>query len=319
MEANQHNITTLLSQQTREFADKLLPVTIFVVTETVIAFFANAFVFYVFIKQRSSSNNYRTFILFLTFTDFISAVTTMPGEVLGQRYWYNYPSEVICKTKDFFNVFTVSAQTICLFLITLERYIFVCSESLLHGKLALRLCCCSYIVAVVLAIPLPIFWGTRSYTKKYNDTNLNVTICEKDGQYATTYWPAGYMITVGGLVTFVLIGSMYMYAKIVAHVWKYKTDLKELYQEVKMFGVVHAVFILTTLMYFALIILLGNPNNIVQSWSENETVVFFLFLRLYFIQHVINPFIYGLSDFQIRYYLRTYFCFSFGRKQYTDI
>ena len=58
------------------------------------------------------------------------------------------------------------------------------------------------------------------------------------------------------------------------------------------------VFIITTILYFTLLDLIA--ENILPKLSAVEKAVYFFFFRLVFINHVINPVVYGLLDPQFR-------------------
>ena len=72
--------------------------------------------------------------------------------------------------------------------------------------------------------------------------------------------------------------------------------------------VLTSVFILTMVLYIALLSLVAKTNNILRELSNTKRVVFFFFWRFYFINCVINPLLYGVMDPRFRKGLKRIFC-----------
>ena len=72
--------------------------------------------------------------------------------------------------------------------------------------------------------------------------------------------------------------------------------------------VLTSVFILTMVLYIALLSLVAKTNNILRELSNTKRVVFFFFWRSYFINCVINPLLYGVMDPRFRKGLKRIFC-----------
>ena len=64
--------------------------------------------------------------------------------------------------------------------------------------------------------------------------------------------------------------------------------------------VLTSVFIATMTVYIALLSLVAKTDNILRTLSNSEKVVFFFFWRLYFINTIINPALYGIMDPRFR-------------------
>ncbi|XP_052773770.1 D(1) dopamine receptor-like [Mya arenaria] len=190
----------LLDQLNDELKRALTPVSVFVGIEAVVGFFGNLFVLYVFIK-RYHDCNFRYFVLCLAFLDFISTLTTMPGEILTQQFWYKYPFPIVCKIKSFFNVFTVSGEAFCLCIIAVDRYRKVCAPFRwqIKPRQALIMCGVIYGAAFILSLPVAFLWGIHHDVKIYNGRNVTVTICEKDAKYADSKHPFEYASSVEGI------------------------------------------------------------------------------------------------------------------------
>ncbi|XP_045161903.2 uncharacterized protein LOC123526720 [Mercenaria mercenaria] len=70
--------------------------------------------------------------------------------------------------------------------------------------------------------------------------------------------------------------------------------------------VLTSVFVVTMVVYVILISLVAQPPSILNEMSNSTKVVFFFFLRLYFINCVVNPILYGFMDLRFRSGLLSY-------------
>ncbi|XP_060565164.1 D(1) dopamine receptor-like [Ruditapes philippinarum] len=208
------NITNekLARQLKYDFQEAVLPVTVFVGIEVVVGFFGNLLVIYVFLF-RYHVCNFRYFVLCMAFVDFASTLTTMPGEMVTQMYWYIYPYRLMCKINTFFNVFTAAAEILCLLIIAIDRYRKVCTPFgwQIQPKMALFLCGVVYFVAFIIALPVPFFWGIHTAKYEYKNQTVNVTVCEKDGEYNKTDHPLKYSYSVQGIISVCLISMFGLY------------------------------------------------------------------------------------------------------------
>lgn len=209
---NDSNHQILVEQFNDEFTRTVLPVTIFVGVEIIIGFFGNLLVLYVFLFWYHVCN-FRYFVLCLAFTDILSTVTTMPGEVLTQLKWYVYPVREICKIKSFFNMFTVMSEAFCLLTIAIDRYRKVCVPFgwQIRPYTALILCGVIFIISSTIASPVPFLWGTRHVQKVYKKTTITVTICEKDEDQAYTRHVFQYTSAVYVIFSILLTSMFVLY------------------------------------------------------------------------------------------------------------
>lgn len=196
----------LLEQLNDEFRSAVMPVTVFVGIEVFIGFFGNLLVIYVFLF-RYHVCNFRYFVLCMAFVDFLSTITTMPGELVTQLYWYVYPYRLLCKIKSFFNVFTVSSEALCLLLIAFDRFRKVCYPLgwQIRPKIAIFLCGLVYAFAFIISLPVAFFWGVHHQNTTYKNMTLVATICEKDEEYNNTNYPLQYSSSIQGIISISLI------------------------------------------------------------------------------------------------------------------
>ncbi|XP_053407707.1 cholecystokinin receptor type A-like [Mercenaria mercenaria] len=70
--------------------------------------------------------------------------------------------------------------------------------------------------------------------------------------------------------------------------------------------VLTSVFVVTMAVYVILVSLVAQPGGILNEMSNSTKVIFFFFLRLYFINCVVNPILYGFMDPRFRSGLLSY-------------
>lgn len=393
----------LAEQLNDEFRNTVLPVTIFVGFEVVLGFLGNMLVIYVFLFHYHVCN-FRYFVLCLSFIDVTSSVTTMLGEMVTQLYWYVYPLGYLCKVKSFFNVFTVSAEALCLLTIGFDRYRKICRPLgwQIKPRIAMYLCCAIYVTAFIMALPVALFWGIHSHTKLYKNVTINVTICEKDRQFENTNYPFMYSITLEAVLSICLILMFGLYVFVARKLLLEKrmrapllgagpqmvitapavptpvsrssdvsdvTDVEftscpeiknknkggkpadgglpggyinqhelsttlpvpedtntntesdsrtndtetetrrprkrggigvRVQRNTLIMFILTTVFIVTTILYLTLLSFIARSDDILKYMSDKSKAVYFFFFRLYFINHVINPIIYGILDSNFR-------------------
>jgi hypothetical protein len=214
---------SLTEQLNEEFQNAVLPVTVFVGFEAVLGFFGNLLVLYVFSFQYQVCN-FRYFVRHLAIIDVTSSLTTIPGEIVTQLYWYVHLQRELGKIKSFFNVFTVSAEAMCLLTIAFDRYRKICKPLgwQIKPRTAVYVCAAIFAVAVILAFPVAILWGTHSHLKVYNGVLINVTVCEKDEHFENTKYPLIYSLTVEVIVSISLLLMLILYVLVARKLLKEK-------------------------------------------------------------------------------------------------
>ena len=385
-----------------EMKSSTLPVTTFVGVEIVLGFFGNLIILFVFLFHYHKCN-FRYFVLCLSFIDTTSTLTTMPGEMVTQTYWYIYPVPIICKIKSFFNVFTVCGSAFCLLIIAVDRFRKICRplQWQINHSIALTLCFVQLGVSFIIALPVAFLWGTHSYQEHYKGHNITVTVCEKDEEFKSTDYHLVYTIITETIITCTMIAMVVLYIivyrSLLSSTSKFelttpavnkrnddvgestlsdevtseeenshhnvsvimqgtpnaktftettssnignlestktvstlplttsgnasKTLLspvgnkagqkedskkakraKRIRRKTLIMFILTMVFILTTILYLTLLSFIA--DDVLPSLSDTQKSVYFFFFRLYFINHVINPILYGILDPYFRLYLK---------------
>lgn len=183
----------------KEFADSVLPVTIFFGILAVFGVLGNIFVLYVY-KYKYPLCNFRIFVSCLATADFVSCLFVFPCEIVGHRIWFSYPKSAVwfCKLKTFIFGIAVMTSSLILLLIATDRYRKVCrplGPQISHQN-AFRLCVVSLAIAVIMTIPIPILFGIQHENITYGGESIQITSCEKDDDYKDTIWMTVYLILI---------------------------------------------------------------------------------------------------------------------------
>lgn len=340
----------------------VMPTVVFVSVEMFLGFFGNLFVLYVFVF-RFHACNYKYFVISLATIDIITTVTTMPGEMITQLYWYIYSAKLICKTKSFCNVFTLTAEALLLLNIACDRYRKVCRPfewqiKHVHAKV---ICCGIPVIAAIVALPTPFLWGERTVQHTYKDMVVNVTICEKDEQFESTNYPLIYISIVSGIVSLILVLMFSHYVFVAGALVKerrrskratipprildktYDVSDSEMVDQTEtsitsncnwspkqlpnthqtpspliicktpqrvrrktlIMFIVTVTFIIMTIVYLILVSIIASAKDVLQQLNDTAKATYFFFLRLYFVNHVINPFVYGMLDKEFKATLKS--------------
>ena len=216
--------STMSGEMERRLAEKLneemrltvLPVTVFVGIEAVFGFVGNMLILYVFLFHYHKCN-FKYFVLCLSVIDTTSTLTTLPGEIVTQTFWYVYPVPLVCKIKSFFNVFTVCGCAFGLLVIAIDRYRKVCRPLAwqIKPRVAMILILVQLTISFFIALPVAFFWGTHSFLKEYEGYNITVTVCEIDAEYKHTDYPLKYTIVTETMIALTMLVLLVLYIFVV--------------------------------------------------------------------------------------------------------
>ena len=182
-----------------EFANSVLPVTIFFAVLAIFGGFGNIFVLLVY-RYKYPPCNFRTFVTSLAATDFVSCLFVFPCEIAGHQIWFSYPRTAMwfCKLKT--GVFAVAVMTtsMILLLISVDRFRKVCRPfgTQISVQNAFKLCVGSVILSVIMTSPIPILFGIQHENITYQGETVEITSCEKDDAYKDTLLMPIYLIAL---------------------------------------------------------------------------------------------------------------------------
>ena len=173
------------------FAERILPVTIFFGILAIFGAIGNLCVLYVY-TFRYPACNFRTFVIGLAATDFVSCLFVFPCEIVGHRIWFSYPKSAawFCKLKTLVFAMAVMTTSLMLLLIAVDRFRKVCHpfESQIKPNTALRLCFVTLGVSFLMNLPIPILFGIQTENITYAGEVFEITSCEKDNAFKNTIW-----------------------------------------------------------------------------------------------------------------------------------
>ncbi|KAH3832912.1 hypothetical protein DPMN_106208 [Dreissena polymorpha] len=193
---------------------KIIWVLVFTGLEIIVGLIGNVLVILVF-AFRYHKCSFRYFVICVAFLDLLSVLTTLPGEMITQIYWYVFPPiETFCKFKSFCNIFTVCGEAFCLLIIAVDRYRKVCRPHgwQIHARNALLSCLGTILISGLISIPGSMVGGIRTYQD--NELNVSITACEKDEDYVDNGVHKRYVLTIGAMLVVVLVATIGLYVPI---------------------------------------------------------------------------------------------------------
>ena len=211
------------SNLSEEFANTVLPVTIFFAVLAIFGGLGNIFVLYVY-RYKYPPGNFRTFVTSLAATDFVSCLFVFPSEIAGHRMWFSYPRSAVwfCKLKTGLFAVVVMTTSMILLLISIDRFRKVCRPfgSQINVQNAFTLCIASVILAVIMTSPIPILFGIQHENITYQGKTFEITSCEKDDAYKETLWMPIYLILLYySPMTAFMITTTFLYSMILKKIF----------------------------------------------------------------------------------------------------
>ncbi|KAK3595900.1 hypothetical protein CHS0354_014733 [Potamilus streckersoni] len=334
------NVTKTTDEEKRnsinaEYAKVLLPLTSFFCFLGLLGLVGNSLVLCVYGKGKQLKNkNYRRYILCLALIDIVTCMSLIPAEAIKHRNYFSFEQDGLCKAKCFFNVFAAASASFCLLAIGFDRYckVYYPLSKYKHlkssSKLPWCICVCSLLLGVLIAVPSAIMCGTdESIMETSTGERTEVYLCGAASEYKYSIYRSVYRI---GLCVLQAIVSIIMIAIYIRIGMKIKYHLRRISRggtvpldesdrinsfsfesksrfastNITLLCVVSLIYIITYAFYIGLSFV-----NIIN--MKPMTFAFFsLFFRLYFVQSVINPFLYAKMDQDFRDSCMKMFCFA---------
>ncbi|XP_052077617.1 5-hydroxytryptamine receptor 1A-like [Mytilus californianus] len=153
--------------------------TVLIVIGTVIGFFGNftvIFFYLVRIKERGE----RYFIPLLAIVDLFACLASSPFIIMHNTFFYNYPSDIVCRILTFLQVFISGLSGHILLVICFQRYLLVCKPygpkmTLFWKKMSFALAC---VFSFVYSIPLIGLSGNKTTHEHFLNHTVETTICK---------------------------------------------------------------------------------------------------------------------------------------------
>lgn len=157
----------------------LLPNTVINIICLIFGLVGNTTVLFVYSQRLKCENEDRCFIPKLAALDLIAIVSSTIIHVSDYFYFVNYPSDVMCRTLNFFSCFTSTGSAHMLLVIGIQRYMKVCTE---HGtKITKWRKKAAFIIILMISlgysIPVLVASGVRDVDWVFNENNITGHSC----------------------------------------------------------------------------------------------------------------------------------------------
>ncbi|XP_060588308.1 D(1B) dopamine receptor-like [Ruditapes philippinarum] len=173
------------------YAWELLPLSILLGLIAVFGVMGNILTLVVFLLSKDyRGNTFRVFVIALAVIDLITCLTLFPIEILTHRFFFAFTDVILCKAKCFIAVFSASASSFILLLISADRFrkaMFPLKKQLTPSK-SIKLSLLAAIIGpVILSFPTIVICGVYS-TRKRNSfgQEIEVNVCETEEKYKTS-------------------------------------------------------------------------------------------------------------------------------------
>ena len=209
------------------FQDFILPAVVMLMVYNIVGFLGNIKVIYIY-KFRYTKNRFRTLVLWLSIIDLTSCCSTVPMETVSTWLWFNAPSRILCKAKNFFVQFTALSAMFMLFVTAVYKYRQICRPfgKQLSQNMIMILCCCGVVMSLTFASPAAILWDVNNHTVAFDNVSQHVDICEVHVRFQETVYPALYR-------HFLSAYSVFLMATIILYVFVAISTIKH-YRRMKM-------------------------------------------------------------------------------------
>lgn len=161
------------------YSDVNLCSTILIIFGTVIGLFGNCIiiVFYFFrIKERGE----RYFIPLLASVDFVACFTSSAFYIMDNTYFFDYPSDIICRILTFSQTFVPGISAHILVIICVQRYLLVCKPFVPKMTLFWKRMYFAFVslFALLYSAPLLGISGLKTSYENFMNHTVQVTICK---------------------------------------------------------------------------------------------------------------------------------------------
>ncbi|XP_062582373.1 rhodopsin, GQ-coupled-like [Saccostrea cucullata] len=289
-------------------AQQRLPTVIFLTLLMIIGVIGNTLVIVVYSRKYPPSM-FRLYILSLAIIDLLSGVFAMPVEIVDNAYPVMFYSEALCKCGRFIgNVFKIGSAFV-LVLIAGSRYKKICrpfstATTLLQARLY---CGATILLAIALSWPNAFVQGLKHVHLPGNITGFDCTLDEDivNTQYPFIYYTIIFAVNI---IVFLLLAVLYTF--VILSLRKHNKNLttKNLNEKLnktnpritKLMIAITVAFILSYLPNCILDATSTFKRGLALPPSPVVLATLPLLARAFFINNVINPFIYLVGESKFR-------------------
>ncbi|VDH96203.1 Hypothetical predicted protein [Mytilus galloprovincialis] len=150
-----------------------------IVIGTLIGIFGNCVVIFVYlfrIKERGE----RYFIPLLAIVDLIGCFVSCPFYIMDNTFYYNYPSDIVCRIFTFLQAFVAGFSAHILVVICVQRYLLVCKPlgptmTLFRKKVSFTT---ALFLSLVYITPLLAISGIKTTDELFLNHTVQTTLCK---------------------------------------------------------------------------------------------------------------------------------------------
>lgn len=289
-------------------AEQRLPTVIFLIIIIIIGVIGNTVVIVVY-SSKYPPSTFRLYILTLAVIDLLSCLIPMPLEVVDNTYPIMFYNEGFCKSGRFIGNVLKIGSAFVLVVMALSRYKKICHPFSKATTLTqARLCCAAAILlAIAFSWPNAIIQGIKHV---YLPGNITGYDCSIDDLIRNTQYPFIYstVLFVLYVIVFLMLSVLYTFVILALRRHSRKRSTKKTNDKLdKMNPRITKLMIAITVAF----ILCYLPNCILDAASTFKRGVLFppspiilgilpLLARAFFINNIINPFIYLVGESKFR-------------------
>ncbi|XP_048764305.2 C3a anaphylatoxin chemotactic receptor-like [Ostrea edulis] len=302
------NIYQTLEEVNASKAEQRLPTVIFLVFLIIVGLIGNTVVIVAY-SLKYPPSTFRLYILTLAVLDFLSCLIPMPLEVVDNAYPVMFYNEEFCKSGRFFGNVLKIGSAFVLVVMAAGRYKKICHPyskptPLLVARL---LCAASIVLAIALSWPNAIIQGIKHVYLPGNITGFD---CSIDDVIRGTKYPFIYSTTLFVVYVIVFLLLTVLYSLVIFALQRHakKQTTRNLNERLNKLNPRITKLMIAITVAFILCYL---PNCLLDAISTFKRGNIFppspivlgtlpLLARAFFINNVINPFIYLIGESKFR-------------------
>lgn len=318
-----------MANLSEEYAEMLLPGTIFISLAGILGISGNLVVIVVYWCKIEDESGDRYFIPALAVVDLLGSISMMAYNALDNFFFFNYPSETCCRWLTFSLMFNGFLSPAILLIIAVQRYRKVCRLDDSHFSMCWRRVSIvvAVIVSAVIMVPTLIFSGTSTFNLTFQGRNVTGTLCKVVDRDNVRKYRHMMYVHLGGIYSLlfaILIILVILYALIALKLRRVfnatGTENEPLYQGNEpnnnpapetapnrgvqtWFHLMYAMIVFAYILSFvptAVTLMLAYTRVNYLDLPKHSLIAWIIFGRFVIVNHFLNPIIYTCFDVQFR-------------------